>query len=81
MHKSALFSEETIHGILAHGPPFPLEEHPNFPIPVPDPFWGYPPEPLPECDAGIAMIPIVGGGPRTADGSAGAPLTHRIRGV
>ena len=77
----AFFPVETIHELLAHGPPFPIEQHPNFPVPVPDPRLGHLPEPLPECGAGIAMTPIVVGGPRTADGSAGAPLTHRIRGA
>ena len=49
--------------------------------PEPDPRLGHLPDPLPEHGARIAMTPIVIGGPRTADGSAGASLTHRIRGA
>ena len=78
MQHQAFFSVETIHEILAHSPPFPIEKHPNFPVPVPDPRLGHLPEPLPECGAGIAMTPRVVGGPRAADTPARSPLTDRV---
>ena len=77
----AFFPVEAIHELLAHGPPFSIEQHANLPVAVPDPRLGHLPDPLPEQGAQITMTPIMIGGPRTADGSAGAPRTHRIRGA
>lgn len=80
-HHQAFFPVEAIHEFLAHGPPVSIEQHPNLPVAVPDPRLGHLPHPLPERGAGVAMTPIVVSGPRTADDSAGSPLTHRIRGA
>jgi hypothetical protein len=46
---------EAIHEILAHGPPFPIEQHANLPVSVPDPRLGYLQDPLPERGTGISM--------------------------
>ena len=76
--RQTFFAVEAVHEVLSHGPAFPVEQHANLPVAIPNPCLGHLPEPLPECGAGIAMTSIVVGGPRAADNPARAPLTDRV---
>ena len=79
--RQAFFTIPPLHQCLAHGPAFPIQQHPNLPIAILDPCLSHLPHPLPESGTGIAMTAISICGPRTADGLAGAPLTDVIGGL
>lgn len=76
--RQTFFAVEAVHEVLSHGPAFPVEQHANLPVAIPNPCLGHLSEPLSECGAGIAMTSIVVGGPRAADNPARAPLTDRV---
>src|SRR5215831_7603535 len=77
--RQAFFPVEARHEVLAHRPPFAIQQHPNLPVAVADSGLSQLPDPLPERGARVAMMAISIAGPRTADGPAGTPLTDRIR--
>src|SRR5215831_8880820 len=75
----AFLPVQAIHEVLAHGPAFASEQHPNLAIAIAHAGLSELIDPLPERGAGIPMMAIPIGGPRTAGRSAGAAFADRIR--
>ena len=77
--RQALFAVEPIDEVLAHGPAFAIEQHPNLAITISYSCPSQLSHPLSEGRAGIAMTLIPLWGPRAADRPAGAAFADRIR--
>ncbi len=77
----ALFAVQAIHQVLAHRPPFSIEQQAYLPVAIAHSCLRHLPEALSERGAGIPMTPIPIRGPRVADGPARAPFTDVIGGL
>src|SRR5215831_1310655 len=75
----AFLPVQAIHEVLAHGPAFASEQHPNLAIAIAHAGLSELPDPPPKRGAGIPMTLIPIGGPRTADGPARASFADWIR--